>query len=190
MRASVQANLAETHNSWQSACAREDNPGSLDLENAEIFCSENNVDALRQIRHNKRWFCDMYCSGHGLERSAAESVWDLVTILASVEALAMIACVPTLVQRFYVPENFVGQTLAKGGQAHRAVEHRIVGASAIVQSASALHDFLVETLRTGVRPRPRPPRPRCLLLCQTMALTRNTRMVRSKHHARGELLLI
>ena len=153
---SVQAKLAEMQKAWQSACAYEDAlaRGSLDLGNAEIICSENNADAFPQARQNKRWFCDAYCSGHGLERSAAESTWDLVTISSPVEALAMVACVPTLVQLFCVPESFAGRPLAKNGEAHRAVEHRIIGASATAQSASALSDFLAETLRAGVRPPP------------------------------------
>ena len=151
----MQAKLAEMQRAWQSACAHEDAfaPGALDLENAERICSENNGP----VPQNKRWFCDTYCSGHGLERIAAESIWDLVTIPAPVEMLAMIACVPTLAQRFYVPESFVGKPLA--GEAHRAVEHRVVGKSATAQSASVLSDFLVETLRTGVRPRTPPLAP-------------------------------
>ena len=86
----MQAKLAEMQRAWQSACAHEDAfaPGALDLENAEIICSGNNADAFPQARQNKRWFCDAYCSGHGLERSAAESTWDLVTISSPVEALA------------------------------------------------------------------------------------------------------
>ena len=150
---------AETQTAWQSACAYENTAGSLDLNNAEMFCAEDNADTLSQPRQNKRWFCDKYFGGCGFDRDAAESVWDLVTLPAPLETIAMIACVPTLVQRFYSPEVFVAQAPARQGTVPGSIEHKVVGASATAQSASALIEFMVETLRSGVLRTP-PPLPR------------------------------
>lgn len=142
---------AEIQTAWQSACAYENMVGSLDLESAEVLCSENDEDRSSQPRENKRWFCDTYCGGRGFDRDAVESVWDLVTLPAPLETIAMIACVPALVQRFYSPEVFVAQPPAREGMVLGSIEHKVVGASATSQSASALSKFVVETLRSGVR---------------------------------------
>ena len=141
---------AEMQAAWQSACANEDIIGSLDLGSAEVLCSENNEVMSSQSRENKRWFCDTYCGGRGFDRDAVESVWDLVTLPAPLETIAMMACVPTLVQRFYSPEVFVAQPPARE-MALGSIEHKVVSASATSQSASVLSKFVVETLRSGVR---------------------------------------
>ena len=139
--------------SWQSACDKDSAdsvPHSLDLENAEILCSETNEE--EPLRRDKRWFCGAYCGGRGLERGADESVWDLVTTPAPTETIAMVACVPVLVQRFYVPEAHVARPPARDGSGVRGdIEHRAIGRSATALSAPALNEFLQETLRTGVR---------------------------------------
>ena len=125
---------------------------SLDLENAALLCSETNEERLLQTRRqDKHWFCDAYCGGHGLERGADESVWDLVTTPAPTETIAMVACVPALVQRFYVPETHIARPPARDGSGVRGdIEHRAIGRSATALSAPALNEFLQETLRTGV----------------------------------------
>ena len=124
----------------------------LDLENAKLLCSET-IDE-ESLRRHTRWFCDEYCGGHGLERDAAESIWDLVTTTpAPTEAIAMIACVPALVQVFYAPGACIpiAQPPARASSVARgAVEHRVIGGSATALSAPALNEFLQETLRTGV----------------------------------------
>ena len=139
--------------SWQSACAKESTDSvsqSLDLESAELLCSETNEE--EPLRRDKRWFCDAYCGGRGLERGAAESVWDLVATPAPTEAIAMIACVPALKQRFCMPEAaHIAQSPARDGIAHADVEHRVIGGTSTALSAPALNEFLQETLRTGVR---------------------------------------
>ena len=141
--------------SWQSLCAKDSTdsvPLPLDLENAALLCSETNEEeSLR--RRDRRWFCDAYSGGHGLERGAAESVWDLVTTSAPTETIAMIACVPALAQRFYVPEACIAVAQPPsgyGGVARGAAEHRVIGGTAAALSAPALNEFLQETLRTGV----------------------------------------
>ena len=142
---------AEMQKAWQSACACEDASGSLNLETAEMLCSEKKEDTLAQTRLSKRWFCGTYCDGRGFERNAAESVWDLVTLPAPLETIAMIACVPSLVQRFFSPKIFASQPPARNDAVQGSVEHRVIGASATAQCASALKAFVVETMRTGVR---------------------------------------
>ena len=154
----TKAKQAEMKTAWKSACAYEDTVGSVDLENAEMLCSEDNEDTLPQPRQNKRWFCEKYCGGRGSDRDAAQSVWDLVTLPAPLETIAMIACIPTLAQRFYSPEVFVAQAPAREGVALGSIEHKVVGAPATAQSASALIEFMVETLRSGVRLTPPPLR--------------------------------
>ena len=123
---------------------------SLDLEHAELLCSGTNEE--EPLRRDKRWFCDTYCGGYGLERGAAESVWDLVTTPTPTEVIAMIACVPALIQRFCVPEaTYIAHPPARDGTAPGAVEHRVIGGTSTALSAPALNEFLQETLRTGVR---------------------------------------
>ena len=141
---------------WQSACAYESASDAvlqpLDLENAELLCCINSGGKSSPTRPDKRWFCDAYCDGHGIDRSAAESPWDLVTTPAPIEAIAMVACAPALAQRFYEPH--VIQLAAGEGKVQGSVEHRVIGASATALASPALSDFLREALCAGVR---RPP---------------------------------
>ena len=66
------------------------------------------------------------------------------------ETIAMIACVSALVQRFYESEAHISQPPVRGGVAHGAIEHRVIGGTSTALSAPALNEFLQETLRTGV----------------------------------------
>ena len=145
---------AEMQKAWQSACLCEDASGFLNLETAEMLCSTNNGRVLPQTQHDKRWFFGAYCDGRGFERNAAESVWDLVTLPVPRETIAMVACVPVLVHRFYSPESFAAQPPARNNMVQGSIEHRVIGASATAQSASALKEFVVETMLTGVRRAP------------------------------------
>ena len=127
--------------------------GFLDLENAEMLCSENN-ERSAQTQQKKQTFSDTYCDGRAGGRGAAESVWDLVTLPAPLETIAMILCVPALAQRFYPPESVAAQPPAESGMVERAaIEHRVVGASVTTaaQSATALKEFMMETMLAGVR---------------------------------------
>ena len=145
---SMKVKQAEMHKAWRSACAYED---SLDLGNAEMLCSENNEGTVPPTQQNKRWFCDTYCDGRGFDRDASESVWDLVAFPAPLETIALIACVPSLVERLYSPESFVVHPPERNGMVHGTIEHRVVGAPAVAHSMSALTEFVVETMHAGVR---------------------------------------
>ena len=127
-------------------------PQSLDLENAELLCSEMNEE--EPSRRDRRWFCDAYLGGHGFECSATESIWNLVMTAAPTETIALVACVPALVKRFYAPEacfTIAQPTVRRaGGVARGAAEHRVIGGTTTALSAPALSEFLQETLRTGV----------------------------------------
>ena len=172
----MKAKHAEIQEAWQSACAYEDIPDSLDLENAEMLCSEN-IETLAQAQHKKQTFCDTYCDGRGGERGAAESVWDLVTLPAPLEAIAIIVCVPALAQRFFSPKTVAAQPPAKNGMVRASTEHRAIGALATAtQSATALKEFMMETMLAGVR------LGLLFVLQRSYArLTRDTFVARSRH---------
>ena len=103
-----QVKLTSMQRAWACACAlpADSNapqaPALLDLDHAELLCSD--TKNLWPAQCDKRWFCDEFCDGRGLDRELAESVWDLVTMRAPVETVALMACVSGLVEEFYRPE--------------------------------------------------------------------------------------
>ena len=52
-------------------------------------------------RCDKPWFCDTFCAGEGGDRTADDSVWDLVVSFNMYDPLALMACVPDLRRRFF-----------------------------------------------------------------------------------------
>ena len=144
---------------WGLVCEDKDTPGvsspDQDLEKAGLFSSDEKSSSLSN--QGKHWFCDTFCSGQGLQRGAADSVWDLVTTHAPTEAIALIACVPLLARRFYAPVSLfvtllpaqlesVSYPINNSG----TTEHQVVGASATKHSKTALSEFLRDALRSGV----------------------------------------
>ena len=133
---------------WKSAWVQQEF-ATLDLDHADRLCSEEtNNNNLSPAQRDKRWFCDAFCDGRGFERELADSVWDLVTMHAPVETIALMACVPTLVEDFYKPE-----AAAKSNNAAQtnAARHLLIGAPATIDSSPKLSDFLQAALRKGVR---------------------------------------
>ena len=143
----VKVKLNSIQRVWKSACAQQESE-MLDLDCAELLCSEDTNNNLSPAQRDKRWFCDAFCDGRGLERELAESVWDLVTMHAPVEAIALMACVPTLVEDFYKPE-----AASKSNSASQTddAKHLLIGAPATIDFSPKLSDFLLAALRKGVR---------------------------------------
>ena len=82
-----------------------------------------------------------------------DSVWDLVKTPAPTEALALFACMPALIERFYKPETyFVQPTIVSDAieEGTGAVQHLVIGAVGTVDTEAALSEFLLATLRRGV----------------------------------------
>ena len=52
-------------------------------------------------RCDKPWFCNTFCAGKGGDRTADDSVWDLVVSFNMYDPLALMACVPDLRRRFF-----------------------------------------------------------------------------------------
>jgi len=133
---------------WACACAlpADSNapqaPALLDLDHAELLCSD--TKNLWPAQCDKRWFCDEFCDGRGLDRELAESVWDLVAMRAPVETVALMACVSGLVEEFYRPEAACESNAAQTNNA------KLIGARATIASSQKLSEFLLPALRKGV----------------------------------------
>ena len=156
---STKVNLDETQRAWKSACTTEgekaesSSSSNLNLEDAESLCYEETKDSQPVVRHDKRWFCGMFCDGRGLEREMEDSVWDLVKTPAPTEALALLACVPALIERFYKPEtHFVQPAIISDAieDGMSAVQHLVIGAAGTLGTEAVLSQFLLATLRRGV----------------------------------------
>ena len=101
---------------------------------------------------DKRWFCETYCSGLGIDRGPDQSIWDLlVSIDAPHDPLAVIACVPSLCERFLRPTpRFVesGGTSTDSDVATVITKHLV--SEADCASTKKTRDFLLSTLETGL----------------------------------------
>ena len=152
--------LASMQKQWHVACAYDEvvdfSTPVQDLRKlesaetilkAEMFDSADNKQVVSQTKPDRRWFRNTYCDGHDADRGNGELVWDLVTTMsAPAEMVALLACVPTLSQRFFAPATLPGHSITWG-----PVEHQVIDVPATTQSAPSLSDFLLRNLRTGVR---------------------------------------
>lgn len=94
-------------------------------------------------RFNRQWFCEKYCRGAGSERSATDSIWDLVKTANLYDPMALLVVLPDLLARFYAPQ--VVQI--------RGVAHRIIGLSKNLnglKDRQELVDYLSEQLLAGL----------------------------------------
>ena len=122
----MQAKRAASEQMWQEACS----------------CNDGSM-VFNRTRRDKRWFCDTICNGNGQERSASDSVWDLIDSMPlSRDPLALVAAVPALRSRFWAM-----RTLNVPTSLGDLVEHgRLTNPS----QKDALNSFVCSGLRTGV----------------------------------------
>ena len=95
----------------------------------------------------------MFCDGQGLEREMEDSVWDLVKTRAPTEVLALFACVPALIERFYKPDTYFVQPAIVSDAIEDgmgAIQNLVIGAVGTDDTEAALSEFLLATLRRGV----------------------------------------
>lgn len=127
--------LADYH--WQMATLPEDHP----LRIAE------HVPA----RWNKRWFCEAFCGGDGMDRGHGDRIADLVKHEVFSDPMALVAAVPCLRERFFSP-----CAVAVGG-----VVHKVIGLSPAVTGVldgGALVAYMVDQIVSALaEARPLPP---------------------------------
>ena len=127
---SIQAKREAIELMWKDACA-------CDVETMDFSITPR----------DKRWFCDHFlrdgADGHGIERNAFDSVWDLVELMSlSRDPLSIIAAIPSLRSRYWstrtwsVPAEIQGQV----------ANHLVLGES----EQEILSEFVRDTLRAGV----------------------------------------
>jgi hypothetical protein len=131
---------------WRQACEFE----GVDQNDQNV----ENVEFSRE-RRDKKWFCDTYCGGLGIERDAPASIWDILTTMDSPhEPLALIACVPRLRERFFKPTAHFVEARAgednKDGDTITATITKHLVATARGADADRTRDFLLNTLKTGL----------------------------------------
>ena len=126
---------------WRQACEFDD----ADYQNSD-FSRE---------RRDKRWFCETYCSGVGIERDASDPIWDMLTTMDSPhEPLALIACVPRLRERFFKPTaRFVEARAEEDGKDEDTsttsiTKHLVAGSHGV--DPDKTREFLLSTLQTGL----------------------------------------
>ena len=117
------------------------------------FDEVNQNVAFSKERQDKRWFCEKYCGGVGVDRGPSDSIWDLlVSIEAPHEPLAVIACVPSLCERFLRPTaHFVesGGSSANGDNVTSVVTKHLLSEAGGVNGGET-GDFLRSTIETGL----------------------------------------
>ena len=127
---------------WRQACAFEEVKDDV---------------AFMTTRRDKHWFCSQYCGGLGRDRDAADSVWDLLTTMnAPHDLLALVACVPTLRDRFFKSAiHFVetnGSSVEEEGSYQPAsagiTKHMVTHARA--ETTECFREFLLEMIQTGL----------------------------------------
>ena len=102
----------------------------------------------------KTRFCDKYCDGLGLDRKAADPIWNLVTTMdAPHDPLALIACVPVLRDRFFRPVGHVVEATARAKALNEqdkaaVTKHLVTRAESV--DAEHLREFMLSTLQTGM----------------------------------------
>ncbi|MBY0551979.1 MAG: nucleoside hydrolase [Candidatus Obscuribacterales bacterium] len=90
-------------------------------------------------RWNRELFLKTFCGGKGQERTAADSIIDLVCDAVAADPMALLAAIPELCQRLYAPHV----VLVNG------VSHRVIGVSPNntgVKDREAVIEFLLENL--------------------------------------------
>jgi hypothetical protein len=70
-------------------------------------------------RCDKKWFCTVFCAGMGLDRTSADSIWDLIQSFNLYDPMTLIAAIPKLCRRFYDPTEV----------AVNGITHQIIGVS-------------------------------------------------------------
>lgn len=99
-------------------------------------------DAIRAglpARWNRELFLETFCGGRGADRSADESVLDLVEYASFSDPMTLIAAIPSLRARYYTPHKV---TVLE-------VEHELIGVGADatgVADTDALVTFLVDNI--------------------------------------------
>ena len=118
------------------------------------FDEVNQNIAFSSECQDKRWFCEKYCGGFGIDRGPSDSIWDLlVSIEAPHDPLAVIACVPSLRDRFLRPQpHFVetGPSSADKDDVTTSVIVKHLVAEAGWVNGKKTCDFLRSTLETGL----------------------------------------
>lgn len=86
---------------------------------------------------DKKWFTTVFCAGKGIELTAEDSIWHLVTGFMLYDPLTLIAAVPEFREKFFDP------TVVKIHE----TEHYIIGVSKAkpgVKDGKALADFMLK----------------------------------------------
>jgi hypothetical protein len=100
-------------------------------------CDGNKLPA----RCTKQWYCDTFCSGKGADRSASESMWDLVKTFNMYDPLAVLACIPKRRQLFFDPIEHVGPD----GTVHQVIGESKEKNGILASKVDDLHDFMMTT---------------------------------------------
>eukprot|EP00928_Gymnodinium_smaydae_P036670 TRINITY_DN255_c0_g6_i1.p1 TRINITY_DN255_c0_g6~~TRINITY_DN255_c0_g6_i1.p1 ORF type:complete len:812 (+),score=134.33 TRINITY_DN255_c0_g6_i1:65-2437(+) len=93
-------------------------------------------------RCDKSWFLKTFCAGaDGSSRSASDTIWDLIVGFMQYDAVATVAAIPSLRQRFFSPVSVKGLN---------NTVHSVIGRSEQVHNIKNV-DSLAEFLKTGFK---------------------------------------
>lgn len=87
-------------------------------------------------RCDKAWFCGQFLGGKGLDRTGADTIWDLVVSFNLYDPMTLVAAVPELRKQFFDP------TVVKVGE----TEHLIIGVSKTkhsIKDAKGLAEYMI-----------------------------------------------
>ena len=116
---------------WVRACAAGDAPERQGLP----------------ARCDKAWFLTTFCGGAGTERNAAEPIWDLVTSFNMYDSLALLAAIPVLRHRFFMPSLSVRREVVASAPSTSKDYNHVRGVSR-VQSLEG-DDVVRESIRVA-----------------------------------------
>ena len=137
-------------------------------------CANSGQDPRRlslPSRCTKKWFCDTFCGGNGLNRTEDDSMWDITTTLYMHDPIALIASVPELRERFFSStvlrkaervrrSSFKmlskhGSSTELGREPGKWGEQSVIGLSSGnkgVADPTTLRAFMLDALHTSITP--------------------------------------
>merc|ERR1719253_848018 len=98
-------------------------------------------------RCDKNWFCNVFLSGAGKDRSGSDSIWDLSTTFQAYDPVALLAGITSLRERFFKPITVTIKSETG------PVDHEIIGLTETlhgIRDGSALANFISTALLTGL----------------------------------------
>jgi len=120
---------------WNRACLPAGDPGREGLP----------------ARCDQAWFSNVFLGGKGKDRKGTDSIWDLAGTFQAYDAIALLAALPSVRDRYLDPMVYS----VKGLPQYGSTEHEVMGLNPSltgVRDPDALRNWLEEAVLDGITP--------------------------------------